>query len=98
MRDPFDRAVAKEARLRRRADELTTRRGVSRLILRWYGALLLGWALLIAGHWVVFPEPRWLAVAHTVGFALYSGLAVLAFAFFRTMIARRPEMLDDDGL
>jgi len=99
-RDPFDRAVAREERLRKRASLFETRKGVMRIAMLWTAMLGAGWALLLAGHWLVFPEPRWAAVVHTVVFAVTSGYFVLGWllssAFMRAIERRRPDLFGDE--
>lgn len=99
-RDPFERAVAREERLRRRAGLFETRKGVMRIAMLAAAILGAGWALLLAGHWLVFPEPRWVAVVHTVVFALVSGYFVLGYAlssaFVRALERRRPDLFEDE--
>ena len=98
--DPFDRAVAREERLRKRAGLFETRKGVMRLAATMGAALGAGWALVLAGHWLVFPEPRWLAVLHTVVFALMCGYFVFGFVlsstFMRFVERSRPDLFDDE--
>lgn len=94
--DPFDRAVAREAHIRRRAAALDSPRSFMRLALRLLVVLGVGWAALLAGHWFVFPEPRWLAVLHTVVFALTCGFYLVTLGFLRSMESRRPDLFRDE--
>ena len=98
--DPFERAVAREERLRKRASLFETRKGVMRLAMLWATALGAGWALLLTAHWLVLPEPRWVAVLHTVVFALTVGYFVLGFlvgsTFVRALERRRPDLFEED--
>lgn len=94
-RDPFERAVAKEERLRRKASVFESRQGMMRLIAMWFGAMGVAWAVVLVGHWMLFPEPRWLAVLHTVVFTLTAGCALFSFAFMTSMTKRRPDVFDE---
>lgn len=100
--DPFERAVQRESRMRRRAALFETRRGVMRLALGIYGALALGWGIVLALHWTLFPQPRWLAVLDTIAFALVVGYWMIAlvatkFVLGGTALAGRVGELDDDS-
>ena len=93
--DPFERAVRREETMRTRAAAVMSRAGMMRLVMIYYGALGAGWALVLAGHWILFREPRWLVVLHTVVFALVVVLALGAMAFTRTVLWRRGEWFDE---
>ena len=96
----FERAVAREERLRKRASSFETRKGLMRIVMLWTAMLGAGWALLLAGHWLVFTDPRWAAVVHTVVFAVVGGYFVLGWflstAFMRAIERRRPDMFEDE--
>lgn len=94
--DPFERAVAREERLRERASVFDSPRRMMRLVFAWYGVLGAGWALLLAGHWALFADPRWLAVLHTVVFALVAGCALATAAFMTFLRRRAPHLFDDE--
>lgn len=93
--DPFDRAVAREALLRRGAMSLSTREGVMRLALLWMIAVGVAWAAALAAHWWLLPEPRWLVVAHTVAFTLVTGYYLLVLAFLSRLRHGRPELFSE---
>ena len=92
--DPFDRAVERESRLRRRAAAFESRGGLMRFFV-WLGlALGGGWAALLAGHWAFLGDPRWLAVLHTVVFAVVTGYYLVATVAIVYMKRRRPDMFE----
>lgn len=93
--DPFERAVAREHRMRERASAFSSRSGVVKMAVVWLGALGVGWALLLIGHWVLLPDPRWLVVVHTVGFALTAGYWLVSLAFLGSMKRARPDVFED---
>lgn len=86
-KDPFERVIARESRLRRRTSELETREGAIRMALRWFAALALGWAGLLAVHWLVLGDPQWLVVLHTMVFALVVGYWSAAGLFASRMFS-----------
>lgn len=87
--DAFDRAVAREQRSRRREEHLDRSWRQMRFVAMWCFAALAGWAVVVAGHWVVLPEPRWLAAVHTLVLAVAALKASFAFLFTRNMYRRR---------
>ena len=95
--DPFERAVAKEATMRRRAAILDSPMGVISLVSRMFLALAVAWAAILAGHWYLLAEPRWLAVLHTVAFALTLGYALIVGTFLRVLMKRRPDWFEVPG-
>lgn len=95
QRDPFERAVVQAERMHRRAARFETRSGIMRVALYLFGALGVGWAVLLAMHWIVFPQPRWLVVLHTMAFALVVGYYLIAIGFFSLMKRRRPDLFDE---
>ncbi len=92
QRDPFERAVTRAERMHRRAALFETRSGIMRFALYLFGALGLGWTVLLAIHWVVFPQPRWLVVLHTMVLALVAGYYLIALGFIGLMKRRRPDL------
>ena len=90
--DPFERAVARAEKLGRRAAAFQTRAGIMRFAMFCMGALGVGWFLILAVHWTVFPEPRWLVIAHSLGFALVVGYYLILLAFLGLMKRRRPDI------
>ena len=86
--DPFERALARErAYLERRSrSEVLAFPG----IIRWIAlAFLLAWGGLLALHWTVFGDPRWLAVLHTMVYGVMC-LYVIAAILFVTFIGKKP--------
>lgn len=92
--DPFDRAVRREETLRKRASALDTMPGFMRLAMWWYFGLGLAWAAVVAAHWLALPDPRWLAVLHTMVFTLAVVYALFSAAFIRSVQRRRPDWFD----
>lgn len=90
--DPFERAVERERRLRRRAAAFETTEGVMRMAIKVYGALACGWAVLLVAHWVLFADPRWLVVLHTVAFAIVVGYWLVTVAIWAWMRSQRPDL------
>ncbi len=93
--DPFERAVRREETMRSRAAAVVTRDGMMRLVIMYYLALAAGWALVVAGHWMLLREPRWLVVLHTVVFSVVVVLALCAAGFARTVMWRRGDWFDE---
>lgn len=92
--DPFERAVAREEQLRKRGAAFDSPSGFVSLALKWFAALGVAWALLLATHWWLFPDPRWLAVTHTVAFALLAGYWTITVSFITFVRRRRPDLFD----
>lgn len=88
--DPFDRVIARESKLRRRSEALTTRRGAIRLAATVLGGMAFLWAWLLICHWLFLPDPRWLVVLHTLGFALTVGYWLVSAALAGWMLRRHP--------
>ena len=95
--DPFERAVQRESRLRKRAAAWETRDGIMTIIPVFFGILGVLWAMVLTAHWVVFADPRWLAVLHTIVFALATIYWTMAYVFVRFMAKRRPDVFGDGG-
>lgn len=93
--DPFDRAVKREQRIRERAAVLDSPSGFLSLAFRWFALMGVGWAAILAMHWALFGDPRWLAVLHTVVFAVMVGYWCIAAAFIAQMKKRRPDWFGD---
>lgn len=93
--DPFERAVSRAEKMRRRAAAFETRSGMMRMAIYCVGALGIGWAILLAAHWIVFPEPRWLTVLHSVVFSLVAGYHLVVLAFVGSLKRNRPELFGD---
>ena len=93
--DPFERAVSRAEKMRQRAAAFETRSGLMRLAIYCVGALGAGWAILLAAHWIVFPDPRWLTVLHSVVFALVAGYYLVVLAFIGSVRRHRPELFGD---
>jgi hypothetical protein len=91
-KDPLDRLAERESLLRDRRDELTTGSGVMRLALRFYAALAIGWAVVLAAHWIFFASPRWLVLTHTVAYVLVMGYWTAAALMLHVMRRRMPEI------
>ena len=89
--DPFERAVVRESLLRRRAEQLGSAGGLMRMTLWIYGALTLGWAIVLAGHWLLFADPRWLVVLHTVTYAVAVGYWLFNMVLFAWIRRQQPE-------
>lgn len=92
--DPFERAVSRAEKMRQRAASFESRSGIMRLAMYWLGVLGAGWAILLAVHWLVFPDPLWLVVSHTIIFALVVGYYLVGLAFIGSMKRRRPDLFD----
>lgn len=85
--DPFERAVRREGVIRQRMsgpDQATA----MRFVAVWMLALATTWAAILAGHWLLFPEPRWLIVLHTVVFALMVAMGTIAYLAQRVMVRK----------
>ena len=87
--DPFTRAVAREQayRERRSRGDLI---GFPTAIFRTFKWLAFGfvaaWGALLALHWAVFSDPRWLAVLHTMVYGvglIYFATMLIAFIVMR---------------
>ena len=94
--DAFDRAVERERVLSERARRFFSLNAQMKLVQRFYAVMFLGWATLVAGHWLWLSEPRWLVVLHTVVFAVYTLFAMSASAFVSLMRRRQGIYLGDD--
>ena len=92
--DPFERAVEREHRLRDRAAALESPHAILGLAFRWFAALGLGWAAVLTAHWLLFAEPRWLVILHTVAFALMAGYWGITLVFITQMKKRRPDWFE----
>jgi hypothetical protein len=90
--DPFERAVEREDRLRRRAADFDSPGGIARTALKIYVAMAIGWAVLLAGHWLLFADPRWLVVLHTVAYATVVGYWMFGVAAVAWMRRERPDL------
>jgi len=62
---------------------------------RWLALLGVGWAAVLGAQWAVFPDPRWLAVGHSVVFALVTGYWLVGAAFLAQMKRRRPDVFGE---
>lgn len=93
--DPFERAVERERRLRDRAAAFESPRAILGLAFWWFGALGLGWAAILTAHWLLFDEPRWLVILHTIVFALMVGYWSISMTFMAQMKKRRPDWFGD---
>lgn len=93
--DPFERAVAREQKLRHRAAALESPSALLGLAVWWYAALGLGWAGLLSAHWLFLREPRWLVILHTIAFALIVGYWCVTMMFIARMKKRRPDWFGD---
>lgn len=91
--DPFERAVMRESRMRGWAEMMSTREGCVQYLTKWLLALGLGWSVLLAGHWLLLADPRWLVVAHTVGFALTASYSLACLVFLKKTLKRMPREL-----
>lgn len=91
--DPFERALAREEAYRQRRSR-TDLFEFPTTIFKTFKWLAVGfaaaWGGLLALHWSVLGEPRWLAVLHTMiyGVALIY-FATMAIAF--TVMRKKPE-------
>lgn len=90
--DPFERALAREEayRARRSRSDLF---GFPTAIFRTFKWLAFGfaaaWGALLATHWLVFADPRWLAVLHTMVYGvglIYFATMLIAF----TVMQKKP--------
>lgn len=88
--DPFERAVAAEQRLRSWAADTETPAAVMRMAFRWVAIVAGGWAVLLALHWLLLPDPRWLAELHAVVFAGTLGYWLISSLFVKRMLKRMP--------
>ena len=98
--DPFERALAREEAYRQRRSRTDVFGFPSTLIqtFKWLAVgFALAWGGLLAVHWTVFSDPRWLAVLHTMVYGvmlIYFATMAIAFAVMR----RKPEafgLVDD---
>lgn len=98
--DPFERALAREEGYRqRRSRDMFLPTTVFRMF-KWLAfGFAAAWGGLLAIHWTLFSDPRWLAVMHTMVYGimlLY--FATMAVAF--TVMRRKPEafgFVDEQG-
>ncbi len=90
--DPFERVVAREVRQRRRMAMLDASASSMRAAVLVFGALTVGWAVVLAGHWLIFPEPHWLVVLHTIGFVLTVGFWGVTGAAYLLMRRTQPHI------
>ena len=89
--DPFERALAREEAYRqRRSRDLL---GFPTKVFRTFKWLAFGfaaaWGGLLALHWSVFGDPRWLAVLHTMVYGvglIYFATMLIAF----TVMQKKP--------
>ncbi|HUR50097.1 MAG TPA: hypothetical protein VMY88_11305 [Acidimicrobiales bacterium] len=100
--DPFERALAREEayRARRSRGELL---GFPSTIFRTFRWLAVGfaaaWGGLLALHWSVFADPRWLVVLHTMVYGvglIYFTTMLVAF----TVMQKKPAafgLVDDES-
>lgn len=65
------------------------------LAVWWFAALGFGWAAVLTAHWVLFSEPRWLVILHTVVFALMVGYWCVTMTFITQMKKRSPDWFGD---
>ena len=93
--DPFDRAVEHERALRKRAEEMESPSASLRMITRWFGVMSVAWATILAGHWLLLSDPRWLVVLHTVVFAVLVTMWSFAALFVTRMTKRREQVLGE---
>lgn len=82
--DPFERALAREeAYRRRRGREAFSPSGVFSAF-RWLAlGFAAAWGGLLALHWTMFSDPRWLVVMHTMVYGvvlIYFVTMLIAFA------------------
>lgn len=90
--DPFERVVAREVTWRRRAAMFDASAHSMRLALVSFGALAVGWGIVLVGHWLLLPDPHWLVVLHTVAFVLTVGFWAISAAMFALMRRARPDI------
>ena len=93
--DPFDRAVERERSLRQRAEDMESPSANIRMVVRWFALMALGWGLILACHWLLLSDPRWLAVLHTIVFAVAVGMCSFAALFATRMTKRREQLLGE---
>lgn len=93
--DPFERAVAREEKLRQRAAKFDSRAGLMRLVVAWFAAMIVGWLVVLAAHWIFLSDPRWLAVLHSIVFILVAGYWASAALFVTVFRRRRPDLFGD---
>lgn len=90
--DPFERALAREEayRARRSRGDLLGFPSTIFRTFRWLAAgFAAAWGGLLTLHWVVFEDPRWLAVLHTMVYGvglIYFTTMLVAF----TIMQRKP--------
>ena len=89
--DPFERAVARESRLR----AMRSRDDVIGVVIRYYAAIAVAWAVVLAAHWIWLADPRWLVVLHTVVFGVTVIFWLGAALFARRMTPRHPDWVDE---
>ena len=94
--DAFERAVEREQVLRDRAALFDSPVRLIRLVQRFEAAMLLGWGLILAAHWVFWSNPRWLVIAHTIVYALAVGYTIASTAFLAFVRCRRPDFFGED--
>lgn len=93
--DAFDRAVERESVLRQRSANFYSSIQSMKLVRRFFGVMLLGWAVLVTVHWLWLSDPRWLVVLHTIVFVLTASWMIAAMLFTVLMSRRRARYLLD---
>ena len=100
--DPFERALAREEAYRQRRSRRDMF-GFPSTVFRTFKWLAFGfaaaWGGLLALHWFLLGDPRWLAVLHTMVYGvMLIYFATMAAAF--TVMRRKPEafgLADDES-
>lgn len=95
--DAFDRAVEREKVLTARAGVFYSPSAQMKLVQRFFAAIFLGWAAVVAAHWIWLSDPRWLVVLHTVVFAVSTLYATAASIFVSMMRRRQAAYLGDEN-
>jgi hypothetical protein len=87
MTDPFERAVAKEAKLRDRFD-LSSRDSAMRLMAVFYGAITVVWGAVLLGHYLLAGADNIVFQVHAVVFAVVTALELVTITVVPRLVRR----------
>lgn len=86
MGDAFDRAVEREAKLRRRSRPPIPE--LMNIALAYQLAVFVVWGAGLLAHHLLWPEPSWLRITHTIVFGAVNAMWFLSAVFGRRMLRR----------